>query len=642
MNKQSLFRKAVLLLCGAALVLASCQKENKPAADENGAATVKYAVDVTPDDNRDWGTSTDWLGPSGRLSMLGKVQLPDKSPELFRTGGQVSVPTGILVEEESYLYVTFVGEAANFNNVLGYYYYDPRQIAEFNEEVFLNQLFLSGEDGNVYFRNIIYTQTKKLAHGYTFQLGIEGDGGSVAPFPANTIVGFCLFPHSGSGEDTEPVNEFSELPKIKMQGGKPVYITTDWQFNEGETLSHTVGQTPCGDYVFAFEDLNSSYSRSSDDDFNDLVFVVGDNLQNRHTANLAPYGPNAAPFAIAARAVDEDECGQAVVDELKVTPAELTLKAGEESTVEITGGRAPYDFTISDPYYASASLDGLRLTVQGLAVGSATITVTDVDGQTAELALTINLPINIQTALIPAGTFYMGSPNEETGRDVDETRHQVTLTQSFRMGKYEVTNAQFAAFLNARNIGGNGRDANGQYPGATLIYAYSWGLKYESGQWQPNSGYANHPVVHVTWHGAAEFCRWAGGRLPTEAEWEYACRAGTTTAYSFGADAAGLGNYAWYNGNSGGTTHVTGTRQPNAWGLYDMHGNVWEWCSDLYGGNYYSSSPAADPAGPATGTGRVMRGGSWRGSARGCRSAYRYATNGYGNDGIGFRVVFVP
>ena len=127
--------------------------------------------------------------------------------------------------------------------------------------------------------------------------------------------------------------------------------------------------------------------------------------------------------------------------------------------------------------------------------------------------------------------------------------------------------------------------------------------------------------------------------LPTEAQWEYACRAGTTTAFSSGDDQGVLGEYAWFHGNSGGKTHPVGQRKPNAWGLCDMHGNVWEWCSDWWGANYYAQSPPTDPPGPMAGSDRVFRGGYWPGHPRYCRSALRHAgaPGGWASD-LGFRL----
>jgi formylglycine-generating enzyme required for sulfatase activity len=125
-----------------------------------------------------------------------------------------------------------------------------------------------------------------------------------------------------------------------------------------------------------------------------------------------------------------------------------------------------------------------------------------------------------------------------------------------------------------------------------------------------------NPVENAFWEDATEFCKKLSEktrqtvRLPTEAEWEYACRAGTQTAFSFGDDPSALGDYAWHAGNSGERSHPVGQKKPNAWGLYDMHGNIWEWCADRYG--KYPKGFATDPSGPTTGDTRVSRGGSWR------------------------------
>ena len=218
--------------------------------------------------------------------------------------------------------------------------------------------------------------------------------------------------------------------------------------------------------------------------------------------------------------------------------------------------------------------------------------------------------IGMKFKLIPAGTFTMG--------DGDDA-HDVTLTKPFKMGVHEVTQAQYE-----------------QVMGVNLS-------KYKG---------ADNPVENVSWDDAVEFCRRlselpaekaAGNvyRLPTEAEWEYACRAGTTTKYSFGDDESELGDYAWYGVNSDQKTHPVGSKKPNAWGLYDMHGNVFEWCQDRYGD--YPSGSVTDPTGPAVGSSRVFRGGSWSSSAENRRSASRYGY--YPSDRYsygGFRVCLSP
>ena len=251
----------------------------------------------------------------------------------------------------------------------------------------------------------------------------------------------------------------------------------------------------------------------------------------------------------------------------------------------------------------------------------------------------------IKMVSIKAGTFTMGSPPSEPERYSDEgPQYSVTLS-AFRLSAYAITNEQYCRFLNDRGIGSNGQGSVTGFGTQYLIYSSGWGVAYASGQWRPQTGYAGHPVVYVTWYGAKAFCDWAGGRLPTEAEWEYACRAGTTTPFNTGNNLTTLqanynGNYP-YNGNPKGTylgrTQPVGSYAPNAWWLYEMHSNVWEWCNDWRGN--YSSSSQTNPTGPSSGLGRVIRGGSWGSSAGGCRSAWRSddGPDGYGPD-IGFRL----
>ena len=264
----------------------------------------------------------------------------------------------------------------------------------------------------------------------------------------------------------------------------------------------------------------------------------------------------------------------------------------------------------------------------------------------------------ITTSAIPAGTFTMGSPASEVSRSGDETQHDVTLT-AFRMSKYEITNTQYAAFLNAKSIGSNGIWATPPvYNTQTLIYANNgwayWGLNYNGTQWVPATGYENAPVINVTWYGATEYATYIGGTLPTEAQWEYACRAGTTTPFNTGNFLTNLQANCiyWASPYNGGTNTVTtviypvktqtvGAYAANAYGLFDMHGNVCEWCSDWYG--TYPTTDQTNPTGAATGSARVLRGGSWSTNPQFCRSASRGRNYPFfTNNSIGFRVVFVP
>jgi len=224
----------------------------------------------------------------------------------------------------------------------------------------------------------------------------------------------------------------------------------------------------------------------------------------------------------------------------------------------------------------------------------------------------------IEWVSIPAGTFTMGSPTGEFQRLDHETQHQVTLS-AYKMSKYEVTFEQYDLFC----------DATGR-------------IKPDDEGW----GRGKRPVIHVNWADATAFAEWMGCRLPTEAEWEYACRAGTTTPFNTGdnlttSQANYDGNYP-YNNNARGLyrkeTLPAGSFDPNAWGLYDMHGNVFEWCSDWYGD--YPESEQTNPEGASEGTYRVMRGGSWSRIADDCRSAARSGSvPQIRNYFIGFRLV---
>ena len=231
-----------------------------------------------------------------------------------------------------------------------------------------------------------------------------------------------------------------------------------------------------------------------------------------------------------------------------------------------------------------------------------------------ETTIQLGENVSMKLILIPAGKFTMGSPDSETDRDGDEgPQHEVTITKPFYMGVYEVTQEQYEQVM-------------GQNPSS-----------FKS---------PRNPVENVFWNDAVAFCEKVSRntgrnlRLPTEAECEYACRAGTNTRFSFGESDTDLGDHAWYWGNSAHKTHPVGQKKPNPWGLYDMHGNVWEWCQDAWHGNY-NGAPTDGSAWTSGGDSphRVRRGGSWYVNANGCRSADRPRyTPGHRSRGIGFRV----
>ncbi|MDR3172070.1 MAG: formylglycine-generating enzyme family protein [Treponema sp.] len=269
----------------------------------------------------------------------------------------------------------------------------------------------------------------------------------------------------------------------------------------------------------------------------------------------------------------------------------------------------------------------------------AEIAARTVVSRTVQTKLTRNAvvkrPIPDDFVWIQGGTFMMGSPTPEASRDSDEVQHQVTVS-GFFMGKYEVTQKEYQAVM-----GTNPSD----FKGDTLpVENVSWydAVKYCNARSQQEGLTPAYTIngETVTWNRSA-----SGYRLMTEAEWEYACRAGTTTPFSTGSNiTTNQANYHGkypYNGNARGTyrrtTTPVGSFAANSWGLYDMHGNVWEWCWDLYGN--YSSDAQTNPVGASLGMYRVGRGGSWDAYSQHLRSAYRGRSGPsrrYGN--VGFRL----
>ena len=235
-------------------------------------------------------------------------------------------------------------------------------------------------------------------------------------------------------------------------------------------------------------------------------------------------------------------------------------------------------------------------------------------------------PVGMKLKYIPPGEFLMGSSGSEKGQDDDELpQHLVKLTKGFYIGVTEVTQGQWIKVMKNRP------------------WSEQTSVKEAD----------SYPATYVSWDDAVEFCKKLGEkerriyRLPTEAEWEYACRAGTKTAYSCGDDDDALHEYAWFRSNTYDAgekyAHPVAQKKPNPWGLYDMPGNVWEWCTDFYHSGSYPASQVTDPKGSPTGERHVIRGGAWNFIAGDCRSAERGAAEPDSrNTCVGFRVLLEP
>jgi len=272
--------------------------------------------------------------------------------------------------------------------------------------------------------------------------------------------------------------------------------------------------------------------------------------------------------------------------------------------------------------------------------------------------------LGMKFVLIPPGEFFMGSSDEEVERALaaateqkvggtdkriivtEAPKHRVVLTKPYRLSATEVTVGRFRRFVKSsgyvtetERLGGG----NTHRRTAPTEYVFDPKISFEAPGYPVTD---DSPVTQVTWNDATAFCRWLGDetksvcRLPTEAEWEFACRAGTTTEFSCGDDLQTLHDYAWFRNEQNVGAGRVGTKAQNPFGLFDMHGNTREWCSDWYGAAWYKKSPTADPKGPATGTSRVLRGGKWRNQPTFLRSAYRFEfVPTYRSQFFGFRVV---
>jgi formylglycine-generating enzyme required for sulfatase activity/tRNA A-37 threonylcarbamoyl transferase component Bud32 len=361
-------------------------------------------------------------------------------------------------------------------------------------------------------------------------------------------------------------------------------------------------------------------------------------------------------FVVASVVVLRVKTSNGMIELVNLPKDAEVLVDGEEVAVTWPGGGKPAVVTVTaGKHKIMVKKDGLEISGDEVAVqaeGREKFTVRFVpptqrthklpkdDGQAP-----INNSIGMTLKLIPAGGFFMGSPDDAIEAENDEKpSHRVRISRPFYLGVTEVTQAQYEAVM-------------GNNP--SWFSANGGGKDRVAGQ-----STDRHPVEQVSWLDAIQFCNklsekegkkpfyeidgkdirvpdWNGQgyRLPTEAEWEHACRANaaTPTRFSFGDNVVELGLYAWFPGNSEQRTHPVSQKRPNGFGLYDMHGNVFEWCWDRYGGGYYNQSAVDDPIGPAGAASRVIRGGSWSSDPRGCRSAIRsWSTPGYRGISLGF------
>jgi formylglycine-generating enzyme required for sulfatase activity len=309
------------------------------------------------------------------------------------------------------------------------------------------------------------------------------------------------------------------------------------------------------------------------------------------------------------------------------------------------GGDAPaplngiFRFYVNGGTLRVLSMEYRELDPDGKPLGTAQ---PDADALPKELSLDLGGGVKVDFVLVPAGEFDMGSSDADA-KPEEKPVHRVKISKPFYMAKYETTVAQFRAFADATKYQTEAEKAGQAWTWKDGKCGFMKGANWRTPGFPQED---KHPACAIAWNDAQEFCRWAsarpltpdsprssrpspaGGegarvRLPTEAEWEYACRAGTTTRFNTGDKDSDLAQAAWFNRNPGMRANACGQKKPNGWGLYDMHGNVSEWVKDFFSDKYYGESAAADPKGPATGEQHVLRGGGWNSDPSDCRSASR-------------------
>ncbi len=294
--------------------------------------------------------------------------------------------------------------------------------------------------------------------------------------------------------------------------------------------------------------------------------------------------------------------------------------------VVIRSGSDFYKIINHNETIAKAYIKNDIIYIEGLKEGKIVITILDEKSkQTSTITVVVKNKYDAKI-LIKAGTFTMGSPDGE-GLEDERPQHIVTITKDYYLGKYEVTNRQFAKFLNEQ---GNREELGIKWYKGKFI-------RKVKGIYKVKKGKENYPVQFVNWYGAKAYCKWVGGRLPTEAEWEYAAKSGSQTNIYSGGNT--IDYLAWYDSNSNGEAHEVGLKKPNKFGIYDMTGNVYEWCIDGY--YDYNEEEQINPIGNENSTTRIVRGGSWFNFPLACRVVNRYDYPPLNREfDVGFRVVF--
>ncbi len=394
-------------------------------------------------------------------------------------------------------------------------------------------------------------------------------------------------------------------------------VTISWDSVSGATSYNIYWSTSTGvttaDYEGKIEDITeTSYTHTGLTDGTTYCYVV--TVENTYWESGESSEVSATPHDSPTATISSPSDGSAYFEDVAIS---FEGSGDDSQDGTLTGDSLVWTSDIDGQIGTGTSFSYADLSV---GTHTITLTVTDSDRAAGNDSITVAVVAHhgMTFELISAGTFTMGSPTDELGRWNDETQHEVTLTKSFYMQTTEVTQGQWRAVMgsNPSDFSDCGDDC---------------------------------PVETVSWDDVQEFIEKLNQmegtdkyRLPTEAEWEYASRAGSTTAFANGeitnidCDDPNLDQMAWYCGNADITTHPVAQKDPNDWGLYDMHGNVWEWCEDWYGAY---SGPVTDPTGPSSGTIRVLRGGSWDFNAMYCRSASRYGLKPDNRSyDIGFRV----